>query len=181
MAPWYSFNISQAQVQSFPSDTKLLTEIFDDDVTNDHRMAIDIFNNINIPDSLKDFILLKSDTIGGYVYLANHAVPRTDTAFNALDYYGIYRLLDALCDYTFNGNISGKNVALGKGSAAQITMPTGLKNLVETDYPTAAYPESKYEFPFHDTTNLRSAYFDTTVAAINNGPVPHRHNFKLNR
>ena len=131
MAQWYSLNISQTQLQSFPSNTKLLTEIFNDDGTNDHRMAIDIFNNINISPSEKDFILLKSDTIAGYVYLADHTVPQTSPAFNAFDYYAIYRLLDALCDYTFNGNLAGKNVALGNGSAAQITMPTGLKTLLK--------------------------------------------------
>jgi Secretion system C-terminal sorting domain len=171
MAPWYSFNISQTQLQTFPPDTKLLTEIFDDDETNDHRMAIDIFNNINISSSEKDFVLLKSDTIAGYIYLADHTVPQTSPAFNALDYYGIYRLLDAICDYTFNGTLAGKNVALGNGSAAQVTMPSGLKSLVQTDFPTPAYPETKYEFPFHDVTNLRTDYFDTTVAALNNGPV----------
>ncbi len=171
LAQWYSLNITQAELQSFPANTKLLTEIFDDDVTNDHRMAIDIFNNINISPDEKDFVLLKSDTIAGYIYSAVHNMPNTDSAFNAFDYYAYYRLLDALCDYTFNGNPEGKSVALGNGSTAQISMPTGLKNLIETDYPTPAYSESKYEFPFNVSANLRAAYFDTSVSAMNNGPV----------
>lgn len=37
LAQWYSYNISQTELQSFPANTKLLTEIFNDDVTNDHR------------------------------------------------------------------------------------------------------------------------------------------------
>jgi hypothetical protein len=171
LAPWYSFNIAQADIQSFPSNTKLLTEIFDDDLINDHRMAIDIFNNINISPAEKDYILLKSDTVNSYIYTADHVVPNNTAAFNVFDYYAYYRLLDALCDYTFNGSIAGKDVALGNGSVAQVTMPNGLKNLIQTDYPVPIYPETKYEFPFHDTTNLRSAYFDTTVKASNNGPV----------
>lgn len=158
LAPWYTFNISQDQLQAFPADTKLLMEVFDDDTTNDHRMAIDCFQNIGIPAAEKDYIRLKSDTISGYVYVADHVVPNTVSAFNALDYYAIYRFLDALCDYTFHGNSVGKSVALGNGSAAQISMPGGLKNLEETDNPTPLYPEDKYMFPCSAAENLRATY-----------------------
>jgi hypothetical protein len=158
MAQWYSLNITQEQLQSFPSDTKLLTEIFNDDETNDHRMAVDIFNTINIPVSEKDYIMVKSDTIAGYAYTADHTVPQTSAEFDALDYYAIFRLFDALCDYTFYGNSSAKEVALGNGSDTQITMPAGLKKLVETDTPVAIYPQNKYLFPCTDTMNARSAY-----------------------
>ncbi|GAA4457790.1 T9SS type A sorting domain-containing protein [Rurimicrobium arvi] len=158
LAQWYSYNISETQLKSFPADTKLLAEVFDDDVTNDHRMAQDIFRTINIADSEKDYLLLKSDTIAGYVYEADHSVPNTASAFDALDYYAYYRFIDALCDYTFNGSAAGKNVALGNGSAAQVTMPGTMKPLSQTDRPVALYPQSKYEYPCADTQNPRSAY-----------------------
>ena len=157
LAQWYSFNITQAQLQAFPANTKLLVQVYDDDVTNDHRMAVDIFKNISIPNAEKDFILMKSDTIKGYVYAADHVVPNS-VAFDALDYYGYYRLLDALCDYTFNGSAAGKDVALGNGSTNQVTMPTGLKKLEETDNPLTKYSENKYQFPCSDNMNLRSNY-----------------------
>lgn len=171
LAQWYSYNISQTELQSFPTNTKLLTEIFDDDVTNDHRMAIDIYNNINISPTEKDFILLKSDTVAGHIYSADHVVPNTSSAFDALDYYAYYRLLDALCDYTFNGNIVGKNVALGNGSAAQVTMPTGLKSLVQTDNPLVVYPEAKYQFPCNDIQNLRSSYCPIVLGIDDNARI----------
>ncbi len=171
LAQWYSYNISQTELQSFPANTKLLTEIFDDDVTNDHRIAIDIYNNINISPMEKDFILLKSDTVSGYIYLADHIVPNTSSAFDALDYYAYYRLLDALCDYTFKGNLAGKNVALGNGSEAQVTMPTGLKNLAQTDNPLVVYPESKYQFPCSGVQNLRSSSCPTVLGIDDNAPV----------
>lgn len=155
LAQWYSYNIDQNDLENFFNDTKLLVEVFDDDVTNDHRMAIDIFNTISIPDSEKDFILLKSDTINGHIYAADHMVPNTSSAFDVLDYYAYYRLLDALCDYTFNGNSAGRDVALGNGSTAQVTMPEGLKNLVQTDQPQVKYPESKYLFSCNDSQNPR--------------------------
>lgn len=157
LAEWYSYNISQDELRSFPADTKLLTEVFDDDVTNDHRMAIDIFNNINIPADEKDYLLLKPDTLNGYVYVADHAVPNT-TVFNAYDYYAYYRFIDAICDYTFNKNPLGKETALGNGSASQVTMPGGLKPLVCTDFPVVQYPESKYLFPCDSSINPRLSY-----------------------
>jgi hypothetical protein len=188
LAQWYSYNITQTELQSYPSNTKLLTEIFDDDVTNDHRMAIEIFKNINITNDEKDFILLKSDTINSYIYNANHVVPNTAAAFDALDYYAYYRLLDALCDYTFNGSPAGKNVALGNGSAAQVTMPGGLKSLIQTDNPIAQYPESKYEFQCSDTGNLRKAYCNSSLSITENNkhtsglkvyPNPLTNNFNV--
>ncbi len=170
LAQWYSYNISQTELQSFPTNTKLLTEIFDDDVTNDHRIAMDIFNNINISSTEKNFILLKSDTVAGHTYLADHVVPNTSAAFDAFDYYAYYRLLAALCDYTFNGNLVAKNVALGNGSVAQVTMPNGLKNLVQTNNPLAIYPESKYQYPCSDIQNLRSIYCPTILDIDVNTP-----------
>jgi len=98
MAQWYSYNISQTELQSFPNDVKLLTIVYEDDVTNDQRMANDIFNTINIPASNKDYLRVQSDTIDGYTYTADHVVPN-NSAFDALDYYAYYRLLDAMCDY----------------------------------------------------------------------------------
>ncbi len=48
LATWYSYELTQAQLQSFPSNTKLIMQVYDDDNVNDHRMAIGIFNNIYI-------------------------------------------------------------------------------------------------------------------------------------
>lgn len=102
--------------------------------------------------------MVKSDTLQGYIYSADHGVPGTYQIFDALDYYAFYRLLDALCDYTFHGNPAGKAVALGNGSALQTAMPTGLKPLMQTDDPEVRYPEDKYTFPCTAILNPRQAY-----------------------
>ncbi len=161
-APYYSFNISQTELQTFPADVKLLTMVYDNDSTNDHRMAIDIFKNINIPVSGKDYLLVKSDTISGYVYEAIHGLPNTLSAFDALDYYAIYRHLDALCDYTFNGSMAGKKVAMGNRSINQIFMPDGMKPLVQTDSPFPIYPENIYTYACSDISNPRQEYCNST-------------------
>ncbi|WP_346984374.1 alpha/beta hydrolase [Chryseobacterium sp. POE27] len=167
MAPWYSFNwnsplTTQQQLQNFPANTKMITQVYDEDDMNDHRMAIDIFKNINIPNSEKDFIYFKSSTVDGYNYVTDHVMPSSRQVFDALDYYGVYRLLDAMMDYSFNGNASAKNVALGNGSAAQITMPSSngqaMAPLEVTDNPTPKYLQIKYEFRCGSSTNPRTAY-----------------------
>jgi hypothetical protein len=163
MAQWYSYNISQTELQSFPSDVKLLTIVYEDDITNDQRMANDIFNTINIPSSEKDYLRVKSDTISGYVYAADHVVPN-NTAFDALDYYAYYRLFDAMCDYTFNGSMAGKDVALGNGSVNQISMPGGLHNLIQSDAPTFANAQSTYQFPCNSTENPRLDHCDVVLS-----------------
>jgi hypothetical protein len=171
MAQWYTCNISQSELQSFPDDVKLLSIVYEDDVTNDLRMANDIFNTINIPASEKDYLRVKSDTINGYIYTADHVVPN-NSAFNALDYYAYYRLIDAMCDYVFNGNPAGKEVALGNGSAGQVTMPGGMHNLIHSEAPNFVKDQSTYLYPCSSSENPRQDHCgevtSTTDISVNN-------------
>lgn len=164
-AQWYSYNISQNDLQNFPNDVKLVTEIYESDSTNDHRLAADIFRNISISNTDKDFLILQRDTVGGYVYPADHNTPNTIIALNAHDYYGIYRILDALADYTWNGSAAAKNVCLGNGSAAQVVLPGGLKPMIQTDSPFITRPMDSYEFPCDSTINLRVNYCEPLSSA----------------
>jgi len=66
LAPWYSFEISQIDFKNFPSDVNLIMQLYDKDVVNDHRMGIDIFENISISDSLKDCIIVLPDTVESF-------------------------------------------------------------------------------------------------------------------
>jgi len=167
LAQWYAYDLSPDDLDSFPADVKVLFEIFNDDTSNDHRMSIDIFNHINTPVAEKDFIMVSSSTVNGYNYVADHVVPNITAAYDALDYYAYYRLLDALCDYTFNGNPAGKDTALGHGSTAQITMPNGMGNLQEFEHPTTSYAQDRYTFPCDDEQNLRVAFCETTAGTAN--------------
>jgi hypothetical protein len=79
---------------------------------------------------------------------------------NGLDYYGVYRLVDALADYTFNGNRDGKKIALGGGSPEQRfmgTWPDGqpVKELEATDQPVVTHPQSFYLQPWDSPLNPR--------------------------
>lgn len=165
-APWYSFELGTTNLSNFPSDCNLLTVLYDDDFTNDHRIGMDVFNNIAIPDSSKDCIIVYSDTVAGYIYSADHNMPSQYTPngeFDALDSYVTFRLLDALADYSFTGNQTAKNMALGNGSTAQISMGGQLKNLYSSNTPSPIYPESSYTNPCSDTINERRLFCPSVV------------------
>jgi len=164
-APWYSYELGTSVLSDFPSDCNMLIAVYDDDDTNDHRMGMDIFNNIAIDDSNKDFIIVYSNTVDGYDYIADHTMPNS-VVFNALDCYVMFRLVDALADYSFTGNLDGKDVALGNGSTAQIDMGGQLLPLSVTDDPSPVYEQSKYMYPCSDAMNERQEYCQDIVSNI---------------
>jgi hypothetical protein len=177
MAPWYSFQITQNQLDHFPRGVKLIVETFDDDRVNDPRMAIDLFKTIGIPPGEKEFVRLDSDTTaGGLVLAADHEVPEGTYAYgwnvNALDYYGVYRLVNALAVYAFTNDTSAKSVALGHGGASQRFMGKWRNgHLVRELYagagPAIRYPQAMYINFWNHAANPRARYtlsFDTTAS-----------------
>lgn len=119
MAPWYSTEISLAQLRQIPESTKVVVQVYEEDNINDHRIAIDLFRELNV--SEKQYILLESDrSFGECSLIANHGVPasigREGPRVNALDYYGVFRVVDALADYTFTGNVEGQQLVFGDNS-----------------------------------------------------------------
>lgn len=161
LAQWYSYFADDTLLGSYPDNTKVLIEVFSEDTTNDHRMAIDIFNHLNVAAAEKDYIVVPSSTVNGYNYQAIHSLPNNSSAFDALDYYAYYRFIDALADYSFNGNTDGKNVALGHGSAAQVTMPGAMAALQSLANPFPFRLQSYYEFPCNFSENPRIDYCTT--------------------
>lgn len=159
-APWYSYELGTTNLSNFPTDCKMLTVLFDRDDVNDHRMGMDIFNSISIADSLKDCITVYADTINGYPYEADHSLPAqysTNGMYDAHDYYVTFRLLAALADYSFTGNVTAKAVALGNGSSTQTNMGI-LTPLSVTDNPIPEHEQSIYDNPCDDVRNERQAY-----------------------
>lgn len=164
MAPWYCFGMSQEQLQGFPRHVKLIMQVYDDDQTNDHQMAVDVFNAIGIPKEEKDYIILYSDSFEGYTMNANHFVPYGTLNIygeeNLLDYYGIFRLFDALVDYSFNKNPAAKTIALGNGGREQIYMGEWADNspckpCSSTDTPTAYKTQYQYLWSWENPLNPR--------------------------
>ncbi|MEM9325855.1 MAG: alpha/beta hydrolase [Bacteroidota bacterium] len=165
MAQWYSYELTPTQLSNFPTNTKMIIQVYDEDDVNDHRVAIDVFKNINIETSEKDFVYVNSSVVADYEYVADHGVPNTILALDALDYYAIHRLLDALIDYSFNDVLTAKAVALGGGDPAQVTMPCVrqecMAELVVTDDPSPNYQQSRYMFSCSDFRNPRSEFCES--------------------
>lgn len=119
MAAWYVFNFGVKEYVNWPQHVKLLVQVYENDGVCDHRLAKEIFDRTNLPASEKDFVMLRSERRFNYTLDAEHGTPSTGSDENALDYYGVYRMFDALADYAFNGSAAGKRIALGNGSAEQ--------------------------------------------------------------
>lgn len=157
-AQWYSYEITQAELQNFPANTYLLSFLFEDDVVCDHRMAIDIFTAISIPEADKDMVYVVSSDVQSYHYAGDHVLPNTSARYDAMDYYVLYRLTDAMMDFVFNGNQSARYVALGDGDPLQVTMPGGMNPLTVSDSLTANFPEWQYGYPCSSAQNPRASY-----------------------
>jgi hypothetical protein len=157
LAPWFFYDISEQELQSFAPQTKLLMQVYQGDIVNDHRLAIDIFDHISIGDDEKDFVEVFSDNYEGYFYNADHGLPETFAVYNALDGYAVFRLADALADYSLKANLEAKAVALGNGSPEQINMGPLLPLLV-SDNPFPAIPSSNYLYRCDNFLNPRIDY-----------------------
>jgi hypothetical protein len=146
MAPWYSHDIGDAQLEIFPEYVNMIIQVYNEDNINDHRMAIDIFTNIAIPDSRKAYY----NVVEGR-FPAKHSVA-SDRQNNKLDCLAVRRPLDALIDYSFEitDPYEGKNYALdGQGEHFQHTV---------TKNPTVVADESKYRWQWSLFLNPRFNY-----------------------
>ncbi len=179
LATWYVYEITTKQLLNFPAHAKLLVQVYDADTVNDHRIAKEVFERTGLPASEKDFVLLRSDQQQGVALDATHGTPSGQTP-NALDYYGLWRLFDALADYAFNGAAAGKELALGHGNAAQRFMgawPNGqpVKEALAGACIPITRPSSSFLFPYdqtiHDLAALSAASFNASLAPESIGSV----------
>jgi len=163
-APWYSFDITADQLKKIPSNVKMVLQVYNDDRINDHAMAIDIFNSIPIAESEKEYITLYSDSVDGYSMQANHFVPYGPKniygELNFLDYFGIYRIFDALAEYAFTGSQKAKLASLGNESIKELYMGEFNKErpfhpALLTDLPKAIHQEKYYLYGWNNTLNPR--------------------------
>lgn len=118
----------------YPNDVKLLIEVYDKDYWTVEAAAKAIYlaatlPQVGIPYTERDIVKLFSEEHGNCRQWANHITPTNvttnfykESGVNGLDHYGVYRLFDALADYTFTGNPVGQVTALGHGAPPQIDM-----------------------------------------------------------
>jgi predicted secreted protein len=162
-APWFDFDITDPMLANYPTGVKFILHTYEDDTSTDLRTYIDQFESLTrIPDTEKEYIILRTSSVSGYSYATNHGLIATGGdgygVFDAMDDYGVFRLADALADYTFNGSAAGKLVALGDGIEQQIEMGE-LRDLVSTDDPRPI-PGASYDYDCDVDYNPRRTYCD---------------------
>jgi len=139
MAPWYSYEISDAQLAAFPEHVNLIMQVYDQDEICDHRMAIDIFDHISVPLSRKSYCNVPH---------GSHNVP-TEREINDLDRFAVAALLDALIDYTFEIDRPAGGKAYALEGLGQHFYHTITKN------PVPVADESHYLSPWSSQLNPR--------------------------
>lgn len=187
LAPWYSYQLTDADLASFPAYTQAVVQVYEDDAINDHRMAIDLFTRLALPAASKDYLMVRSDRIEGYNYPASHRVPtggsRPDsgvTAFDALDAWGVLRIAQALTASALGGDEAARAVALGDGGAEQVRMGAtaagrALRTMEATDRPTPLFAEGRYAFGWSRPANpRRAAALPAPVARVRLGNLSAR-------
>lgn len=166
-APWYVYGLPQQNLHQFPAHVNLIIQVYNDDIVNDHEIAVDLFNSIGIPQIRKKYYTVYSDSSNGYVMHANHftayGVGNVNGEQNLLDYYGIYKLFDALATYSFTGCKSGREMSLDIGTTQQLYMGTwsngrSVVPMAVTDNPRAYNPESQYMYTFNNPLNPGKRY-----------------------
>ena len=179
-APWIDFDITEAMLSNYPTDFKVISQMYEDDDGTDLRTSIDEFESLSrIPDSEKDYVILRPAEIDGYSYTAGHSVIATGGdgygTFDAMDSYGVFRLVEALAEYAFTGSETAREVTLGDGGDLQIDMGD-LPDLISTDDPRPI-PGQGCSYPCDIPDNPRADHCDDydgeLPAAVLISPVKH--------
>jgi hypothetical protein len=144
----------------------MIVQLYQDDRINDWRIGFDIFNNLSIARENKNFVILFSDHNGKTRQKADMLTFCSRTGHsgarqtNALDYYGIYRLIDALSAAAFYNDSSGQKIALGRNCPEQRFMGywhngTSVKELISTDRPQDFLSRKHFFWSWENAFNKR--------------------------
>jgi len=166
MAPFYLFSCPPHVLAHYPPQMKLIVQLYEDDDCNDHRMGKDLFEAIAIPPENKAYMVLRSDTCPatGYVLKTNHSTPcgpgDPEGVEDGLDYYGVYRPLDALAQYAFTGDSLAGVIALGDGDSVQTYVGTWgngepVRPSIVSGQAPLLRPSSQFYFHWKHPWNLR--------------------------
>ena len=150
LAPWYAFDVSDAQLRQYPAHALHVVEVYDQDTVNDHRMAIDLLTHI--PLATDDYLMVHSVAMRDCALTADHATPGRNPSLRQKQ-YAVFRPLDMLMDAAFSGSAAAKSVLETLG-----TSQYGYQPVSRIAAPGPDHPESDYRYPWSDATNPRSGH-----------------------
>ena len=158
-APWYTFLTTRADLERIPADTRVIMQTYQEDLFTDPDVYELVYRLLPTPPPEKDFVYVRSASVSGYDYHANHYTSYTGAMtqwdpvhyepYDLLDVYALNRPLDALTAYVFDGEQAAREVALGGGSPAQVEMGP-LPPLTVTDDPDFHDPAVSYDYVCRD-------------------------------
>ncbi|MBS0273116.1 MAG: hypothetical protein JSR55_01670 [Proteobacteria bacterium] len=146
LAPWYSYQITNAQIAALPAQAVQFIEVYDNDEVNDHRMAIDLYNASHATDRFY-FLTQSSEACN---FTADHATPGRNGSLLQKQ-YAFSKPFDALADWVFNGNAAAHTALDKMGEASPEYQP-----LRRSDTPKPDHPEDFYRQPWTNPKNPRS-------------------------
>lgn len=150
LAPWYAYQISNAQLQQFPARVMQVIEVYDQDDTNDHRMAIDIYKHS--PMSQRYYFLVHSASVAGCEVTADHSTPGRNPSLRQRQ-YAVFRPFDALADAAFTGSTAARTAltAMGQPATDNAYQPLSL-----VAAPVPVQPEMHYRYKWSSDDNPRA-------------------------
>jgi hypothetical protein len=106
-----------------------------------------MYNFMGVPDSNKEFFIIRGDTINNYIYWATHFTNNTwendssqfyvyITKHDALDYWLGSRLLHSLMEAAWNNDPVARRICMGNGDTLQTKIAGGaMRGPIVTDQP----------------------------------------------
>ncbi|MGH6985398.1 MAG: hypothetical protein ACRED9_00980 [Caulobacteraceae bacterium] len=143
LAPWYSFQITRGEFAKIPAAAAQFVEVYDKDNTNDHRIAIHLYDDSHAKD--RYFFLVRSDDTCGFT--ANHSTPGRNGSLIQKE-YAIFRPFDALAALEFDADEAARGALEKMGEPSPEYQPLRL-----LPNPTPDRPESYYRWPWDDSRN----------------------------
>ena len=138
---------SDSGLAAMPDDVLYLMTLSDWDQVPDPRTLIDMYNFMGVPDSNKEFMIIRGDTVNSYIYWATHftlnSYENDSNQFNvyvtkhdALDYWMGTRLLHSLMEAAWNNDKTARRICMGNGDTLQTTIAGGqMRGPIVTDTP----------------------------------------------
>lgn len=149
LAPWYTHELTNAQWASMPGRVVFATQVYDQDIMNDHRMAIHQFSIT--PGRTHLYMMVHSLPAGNCVMTAGHMLPVSRLVESVrIKQYAVYRPLDALTDIVFSG--ADSTTAL-KELGDQLQRTPGYQPLDLYAPLVTNIPQSNYNFPWDGRMN----------------------------
>jgi dienelactone hydrolase len=136
LAPWFSAGVGTGPI-ALPAQARVVVEAYDNDTYVDNRIGIDLFNAFTTDAGKKQHVTVRSQTHLGTTLNAQHIAPNSLIApADAIKYFGLYRIGDALQSCT----LTGKNCDADLSVMGTWSDGTAVTQAISTDTPTDSGP-----------------------------------------